>query len=129
MSLSTRLQKTASRLVAKHGAPMIVTARAATPKRDAAKPWRGSTGTTTVSVLAVQYDYEEEEAKDATWRLSHSRFIIAELNTAGASQFSTVDLTTATDLTDTSGHVWSIESVEIVEPGNTRVVYILHVAR
>lgn len=129
MSLSERLQKTASRLIAKHGAPMIVTARAATPKRDAAKPWRGSTGTATVTVLAVQYDYEEEEAKDATWRLSHSRFIIAELSTAGTHQFSTVDLTTATDLTDTSGHVWSIDSVEIVEPGNTRIIYILHVAR
>ena len=129
MSLATRLQKTASRLIAKHGAPMIVAARAATPKRDAAKPWRGSTGTVTVTVLAVQYDYEEEEGKDATWRLSHSRFIVAEIDTAGAPQFSTVDLTTATDLTDTSGHVWSIESVEIVEPGNTRVIYILHVAR
>ncbi len=129
MSLSTRLQKTASRLIAKHGAPMIVTARAATPKRDVAKPWRGSTGTATVTVLAVQYDYEEEEGKDATWRLSHSRFIVAEIDTAGAPQFSTVDLTTATDLTDTSGHVWSIDNVEIVEPGDTRVIYILHVAR
>ena len=129
MSLSARLQKTASRLIAKHGAPMIVTARAATPMRDTAKPWRGSTGTNTITVLAVQYDYEEEEAKDATWRLSHSRFVVAELNTAGTPQFSTVDLTTATDLTDTSGHVWSIENVEIVEPGNTRIIYILHVAR
>lgn len=129
MSLATRLQKTASRLIAKHGAPMVVTARTATPMRDAAKPWRGSTGTDTVTVLAVQYDYEEKEAKDATWRLSHSRFIVAEIDTAGAPQFSTVDLTTATDLTDTSGHVWSIESVEIVEPGNTRIVYVLHVAR
>ena len=129
MSLATRLQKTASRLIAKHGAPMIVTARAATPMRDAAKPWRGSTGTNTITVLAVQYDYEEKEAKDATWRLSHSRFIVAEIDTAGAPQFSAVDLTTATDLTDTSGHVWSIESVEIVEPGNTRIIYILHVAR
>lgn len=129
MSLAARLQKTASRLIAKHGAPMVVTARTATPMRDAAKPWRGSTGTTTVSVLAVQYDYEEKEAKDATWRLSHSRFIVAEIDTAGAPQFSTVDLTTATDLTDTSGHVWSIENVEIVEPGDTRIIYILHVAR
>ena len=129
MSLATRLQKTASRLIAKHGAPMVVTARTATPMRDAAKPWRGSTGTDTVTVLAVQYDYEEEEAKDATWRLSHSRFIVAELGTAGTSKFSTVDLTTATDLTDTSGHVWSIENAEIVEPGDTRITYILHVAR
>lgn len=129
MSLATRLQKTASRLIAKHGAPMVVTARTATPMRDAAKPWRGSTGTDTVTVLAVQYDYEEKEAKDATWRLSHSRFIVAEIDTAGAPQFSTVDLTTATDLTDTSGHVWSIDSVEIVEPGNTSIIYILHVAR
>lgn len=129
MSLATRLQKTASRLIAKHGAPMVVTARTATPMRDAAKPWRGSTGTDTVTVLAVQYDYEEKEAKDATWRLSHSRFIVAEIDTAGAQQFSAVDLTTATDLTDTSGHVWSIENVEIVEPGDTRIIYILHVAR
>lgn len=129
MSLSGRLQKTASRLIAKHGALMIVTARAVTPTRDAAKPWRGSTGTATVTVLAVQYDYKEEEGKDTTWRLSHSRFIVAEIDTAGAPQFSTVDLTTATDLTDTSGHVWSIDSVEIVEPGNTRIIYILHVAR
>ena len=129
MSLSTRLQKTASRLIAKHGAAMTVTARTASPQRDVTKPWRGSTGTATVSVLAVQYDYEEEEAKDATWRLSHSRFVVAELNTTGTPQFSAIDLTTATDLTDTSGHVWSIENVEIVEPGDTRIIYILHVAR
>lgn len=129
MSLATRLQKTAARLIAKHGAAMVVTARAATPKRDVTKPWRGSTGTTTKTVLAVQYGYEEEEAKDATWRLSHSRFIVAEIDTDGDPQFTAVDLTTATDITDTSGHVWSIDNVEIVEPGNTRVIYILHVAR
>ena len=129
MSLSTRLQKTASRLITKHGASMVVTARASTPKRDVAKPWRGATGTVTKTVQAIQYDYEEEEGKDATWRLSHSRFLVSEIDTAGDAQFTTVDLTTATDLTDTSGHVWSIENVEIVEPGNDRIVYILHVAR
>jgi hypothetical protein len=108
---------------------MVVTARASTPKRDAAKPWRGATGTVTKTVQAVQYNYEEEEGQDATWRLSHSRFLISEIDTSGVAQFTSVDLTTATDLTDTSGHTWSVESVEIVEPGNDRVVYILYVAR
>lgn len=129
MSLATRLQGTAARLIAKHGADMIVTARAATPVRDAAKPWRGSTGTQTVTVKAVQYDYKEEEAKDAYWRRSHTRFLVSENDTAGDSQFDTVDLTTATDLTDTSGSVWSIDDVEIIEPGNDRVAYILYAAR
>lgn len=129
MSLATRLQGTAARLIAKHGADMIVTARASVPKRDASKPWRGSTGTDTVTVKAVQYDYEEEEAKDASWRRSNTRFLVSENDTDGDQQFTTVDITTATDLEDTSGDVWSIDDVEIVEPGDDRVVYILYAKR
>lgn len=129
MSLATRLQGTAARLIAKHGADMIVTARASAPKRDGAKPWRGSTGANTVTVKAVQYDYEEEEAKDASWRRSNTRFLVSENNTNGDPQFTTVDITTATDLEDTSGDVWSIDDVEIIEPGDDRVVYILHAKR
>ena len=129
MSLATRLQKTAARLIEKHGADMIVTARTSTPKRDAAKPWRGSTGADTVTVRAVQYDYEEEEAKDASWRRSNTRFLASEIDTDGDQQFTTVDLTTATDLEDTSGEVWSIDDVEIIEPGDDRIVYILYAKR
>lgn len=129
MSLATRLQGTAARLIAKHGADMIVTARAATPERESGKPWRGSTGTETVTVKAVQYDYEETEGKDANWRRSNTRFVVSEIDTDGDPQFTTVDLTTATDLEDTSGEVWSIDDVEIVEPGNDRVVYILYATR
>ena len=129
MSLATRLQGTAARLIDKHGADMIVTARAATPEREAGKPWRGSTGTTTVTVRAIQYDYEAEEAKDATWRRNNTRFLVAEKDTDGNSQFTTVDITTATDLEDTSGDVWSIDLVDIVEPGNDRIIYILNAAR
>lgn len=129
MSLATRLQGTAARLIAKHGADMIVTARASTPKRDVSKPWRGSTGTDTVTVRAVQYDYEEVEAKDASWRHGNTRFLVSENNTDGRPQFATVDITTATDLEDTAGDVWSIADVEIVEPGDDRVVYILYAKR
>lgn len=129
MSLTTRLQKTAARLIDKHGANMIVTARTPTPQRDGAKPWRGSTGTATKTVRAVQYAYEDKEAPDASWRASHTRFLVSEIDTAGTAQFTTIDITTAIDLTDPSGYVWSIETVGIVEPGNDRVVYILNAAR
>ena len=129
MSLATRLQGTAARLVAKYGADMTVTARASAPKRDTSKPWRGSTGTDTVVVKAVQYDYEEAEEKDASWRRGHTRFLVSENDTEGNPQFTTVDITTATDLEDTSGHVWSIDSVEITEPGDDRVIYTLYAKR
>ena len=129
MSIATRLQGTAARLIAKHGASMVVTARAATPERVSGKPWRGSTGTDTVTVQAIQYDYEIEEAPDVTWRRSNTRFLVSENDASGNPQFVTVDLTTATDLEDTSGDVWSIDSVEVIEPGNDRVVYILYAAR
>lgn len=129
MSLATRLQGTAARLIEKHGADMIVTARAATPARESGKPWRGSTGTQTVTVKAIQYDYEEEEVQDRTFRLSNTRFLIAEKDTDGTGQFSTVDLTTATDLEDTSSQVWSIDDVEIIEPGDDRICYIVYCKR
>lgn len=129
MSLATRLQGTAARLLAKHGADMIVTVRAATPVREAGKPWRGSTGTDTVTVTAVQYDYEISEVKEAQWRKSHTRFLVAEKDESGSDQFASVNLTSATDLEDSDGTVWSIEDVEIVEPGNVRVIYILYAAR
>ena len=129
MSLSTRLQGTAARLIEKHGADMIVTARAATPERESGKPWRGSTGTATVTVQAIQYDYKAEEVRDAAWRRSHTRFLVAEKDTDGNLQFATVDLTTATDLEDTAGNVWSIDNVDIIEPGNDRIIYILNAAR
>jgi hypothetical protein len=116
-------------LIARHGSSIIVTARAATPERESGKPWRGSTGTETVTVKAIQYGYEVEEIKDAAWRKSNTRFLVSENDTDGNPQFTTVDITTATDLEDTSGDVWSIDSVDIVEPGDDRVVYVLYAAR
>ena len=129
MSLATRLQGTAARLIEKHGVDMIVTARAATPVRESGKPWRGSTGTQTVTVKAVQYAYEEEEVQDRAFRKGNTRFLIAEKDTAGNGQFGTVDLTTATDLKDTSSQVWSIDDVEIIEPGDDRICYIIYCKR
>jgi len=129
LSLATRLQGTAARLIEKHGADMTVTARAATPVRESGKPWRGSTGTQTVTVKAIQYDYEEEEAQDRTFRRSNTRFLIAEKDTAGDDQFSAIDLTTSTDLEDTSGRVWSIDDVEVIEPGDDRICYIIYCKR
>lgn len=129
MSLATRLQGTAARLIEKHGADMIVTARAATPVRESGKPWRGSTGTQTVTVKAVQYDYEEAEVQDRAFRKSNTRFLIAEKDTAGNGQFDSIDLTTATDLEDTSDQVWSIDDVEVIEPGDDRICYIVYCKR
>jgi len=129
MSLGARLQKTAAKLIDKHGDNVTITMRAAAPVRDAAKPWRGSTGTVTTSVKAIQYPYEEEEMPDATTRQGSSRFIIAENDTAGTSQFSAVDLTTATDLEEADGGVWSINLIEIIEPGAERILYLAHTER
>lgn len=123
MSLGTRLQATAARLLEKHGKDVTIRSRSGTGVRDAAKPWRGSTGNSTVTVKAVQYPYEVDEMPDAMARRSHTRFIIAENNTAGDSQFAAVVMEEAIDVETLSG-IWSVDEVEIIEPGDDRIVYL-----
>lgn len=127
--LAGRMQALAAKLIDKHGAAVVITMRSPTPLRDNAKPWRGSTGSATVSVKAVQYPYTEEEATDVNFRRGNSRFLIAENDLQGDSQFATVDLTQATSIDDNAGHVWSIDDVEIIQPGATRVLYQVLVRR
>ena len=129
MALAERMQALAAKLIDKHGAAVVITMRSPTPLRDNAKPWRGSTGSATVSVKAVQYPYTEEEAPDVNFRRGNSRFLIAENDLQGDSQFATVDLTQATSIDDNAGHVWSIDDVEIIQPGATRVLYQVRVRR
>lgn len=129
MALAERMQAIAAKLIDKHGAAVVITMRSPTPLRDNAKPWRGSTGSATVSVKAVQYPYTEEEAPDVNFRRGNSRFLIAENYLQGDSQFATVDLTQATSIDDNAGHVWSIDDVEIIQPGATRVLYKVLVRR
>lgn len=129
MALAERMQVLAAKLIDKHGALVTITMRSPTPLRDGAKPWRGSTGTATASVKAVQYPYTEEEAPDVNFRRGNSRFLIAENDLQGDSQFATVDLTQATSIDDNAGHVWSIDDVEIIQPGATRVLYKVLVRR
>ena len=129
MALAERMQVLAAKLIDKHGALVTITMRSPTPLRDGAKPWRGSTGTATASVKAVQYPYTEEEAPDVNFRRGNSRFLIAENDLQGDSQFATVDLTQATSIDDNAGHVWSIDDVEIIQPGTTRVLYQVLVRR
>ena len=128
MRLGQRLQKTAARLLLK-GDDVVVTAKTGTGVTDAAKPWRSSTGTADVTVKAVQYPYEETELVNRAVKTGQSRFIIAETDLEGVSQFGAVDLTTATQLTEANGYVWSIEAVEIIEPGADRIVYLVHTER
>ncbi len=129
MALAERMQALAAKLIDKHGALVTIAMRSPTPLRDGAKPWRGSTGTATASVKAVQYPYTEEEAPDVNFRRGNSRFLIAENDLQGDSQFATVDLTQATSIDDNAGHVWSIDDVEIIQPGATRVLYKVLVRR
>lgn len=129
MALAERMQVLAAKLIDKHGALVTITMRSPTPLRDGAKPWRGSTGTATASVKAVQYPYTEEEAPDVNFRRGNSRFLIAENDLQGDSQFATVDLTQATSIDDNAGNVWSIDDVEIIQPGATRVLYQVLVRR
>lgn len=129
MTLAIRLQKVAARLINRYGAPLTVTVRTALPQRDINKPWRGSTGTQSITVKAVQYAYEDEEIQDMTWRQSNTRFLISEVDINDVDQFNSVDITTAIDLEDMMGQIWSIDNVEIIEPGDDRVAYILYAMR
>lgn len=89
----------------------------------------GSTGTQSITVKAVQYAYEDEEIQDMTWRQSNTRFLISEVDINDVDQFNSVDITTAIDLEDMMGQIWSIDNVEIIEPGDDRVAYILYAMR
>lgn len=129
MALAERMQALAAKLIDKHGAAVVVTMQSAFPLTDAAKPWRGSSDQTQVQVMAVQYPYSEEEAPDVNFRRGNSRFLIAESDLSGASQFTVMDLTQAMSITDNAGQIWSIEDVEVIQPGALRVLYQVRVRR
>lgn len=129
MSLGTRLAKTAARLVDKHGATVTVIAKVATPKVDGTRPWRGSATTASVPVRAVEHPYTEEEVPDSNVRRGKSRFIIAAQATGGSDPFTLVDLLTATSLTDSRGVDWSLDDIQVIQPGDVRVLYLAEASR
>lgn len=120
------LLTTAQRLIDKNGRNLVLHAQSETPS-DGSKPWRANTPTDVVSHTAkgVVIDYTEEEVDGTRIMRGDKRCLLADRGDLSPDDFSIFD--TLEDSLDSS--MWKILSVELVAPGPTRLVCILHLRK
>jgi hypothetical protein len=117
------LAATAKRLIDENGRDVTLTRKDRTPV-DPAKPWRagGTTDTTIGPFRAVVVPYTEEEMGGTLIKRGDRQALVSGLDgsTNLVEQYNT--------LTDGSD-IWKIEAVDIINPGDTRVVYTLQLRK
>jgi hypothetical protein len=116
------LATTAQRLINENGRTVTLTKTDRTPA-DSNKPWRaGGSSDTTVDVVAVLVPYESKDVDGTLVKRGDNRAYVAALDT-GAELIEDYDT-----LVDSSDY-WRIQAVEVINPGDTRVLYDIQLRR
>lgn len=118
-------QTLAERLINENGRSMTLTRKDQGNPVDAAKPWRESTDAAEISfaVVGVVIEYEKEEVDGELIRRGDKRILIAakDIEDEGPANEKVEDYSSITDGTT----VWRIVDVQVIEPGDTRILYDL----
>lgn len=106
-------------LIDNMGKSVTLTIKPETPT-DAAKPWRGTTGTpTTAAVNAVEYDFELEAVDGTLVKRGDVQFIVAAKD---LSAYNSKSVDTITD----GSTVWGVQGVAPINPGGTNIAFVFH---
>ena len=119
------LAATAKRLIDANGRDITLTKRDRTPA-DSAKPWRGGNATPTSvgPVKGVLVPFESEEVDGSLVRRDDKKALIAA-NDDDSELLEQFDVLIDGDATDP----WRILTVEVINPGDTRVIYKMQVRK
>ena len=119
----------ADRLIGENGRPLTIVREDQGNPADPTKPWRGSTGASTVStvVTGVFVEFEKEDFEGTLVRRGDKRVLIAaqdvEDETTGTQNVKVEDYDFILD-----GAVrWKIVTADLIEPGPLRIMYDVQV--
>ena len=124
-----RFRSLAERLIEENGRTLSLVRRDQGNPTDPAKPWRGSTeaATITVAVLGVVIDFEKEDFDGSLVRRGDKRILISDQSVidegGGAANLQIEDYDHILDGTTR----WKILDVNLIEPGDTRIMYDIQV--
>lgn len=123
------LKSLAERLIEANGRTLTLVRRDQGNPVNVAEPWRASTEAAeiTIAVLGVFTEFEKEDFDGSLVRRGDKRVLIAEQsvvdNAGGASNLKIEDYDHILD----GGVRWKILSVELIQPGPTRIFFDVHV--
>lgn len=116
------LAATAERLIAENGRDVTLVKRSETPA-DAGKPWRGTTADdTSITVKGVVIPFEAEDQDGDLFRREDKQAFVA----ADATSPNEIE---SFDELDDGSDTYKIINVELIHPGDTRVLYVLQVRK
>ena len=124
-----KFRNLAERLIEENGRTLSLVRRDQGNPTNPAQPWRGSTeaATITVAVLGVVIDFEKEDFDGSLVRRGDKRILISDKSVidegGGASNLQIEDYDHILDGTTR----WKILTVNLIEPGDTRIMYDLQV--
>lgn len=118
----------AERLIEANGRELTLVRRDQGNLTDPAKPWRGSTeaDTITVVVKGVFTEFEKEDFDGTLVRRGDKRVLISDKSVSDESSALNLKIEDYDHILD--GKVrWKIMKPELIEPGDTRIMYDIHV--
>lgn len=121
-------QNLAERLIEANGRTLSLVRRDQGNPTDPAMPWRGSTeaDTITVVVKGVVIDFEKEDFDGSLVRRGDKRILIAAKSVTDESSASNLKIEDYDHVLDGTVR-WKIITAELIEPGDTRIVFDLQV--
>lgn len=117
----------AERLINENGRTMTLTRQDQGNASDPTKPWRSSTGAAEISfpVVGVVIEYEKDEVDGTLILRGDKRLLVAakDIDDASPANTKVEDYSKITD----GAVVYRIINAQVIEPGDTRILYDLQV--
>lgn len=125
----TNMRALAKRLVEENGRTVSLVRLDQVNDSDPAMPWRGTTGASEISidVIAVMVPYEKEDFEGTLVKRGDMQAIVAATSVE-AENPANVQIEDY-DFLDDDGERWRIMGADRINPGDLRIVYILHLRK
>lgn len=125
----TRMRSVAERLVEENGRTVTLVRLDQVNDSDPAMPWRGTTGTSevTVDVIAVLVPFENDDFDGTLVKRGDMQAIVAAKSVEDENP-ANVEIETF-DFLDDGGARWRIVEAKSINPGGQRIVYMLQLRK
>ena len=120
---------TAERLIEENGRDVSLVRRDQGNPVDSAKPWRDSTEAATITfiVKGVIIDFEKEDIDGSLVRRGDKRVLISAKSVSDEGGSAANLIIEDYDHVLDAGVRWKIKDVNLIEPGDTRIMYDLQI--
>ncbi len=124
----TNFRTLAERLIEENGRDLSLVRRDQDNPSDPAKPWRDSTEAATITfiVKGVIIDFDKEDVDGSLVRRGDKMVLIADKSVIDEGGSAANLIIEDYDEIRDAGVRWKILDANLIQPGDTRILYILH---